>query len=323
MGNGYLLGIDIGGTKCAVILGDKQGRIYKRCAFPTRAQGGPYDVIAKIAETAETILKELSLGMGDICSIGISCGGPLDIKKGIILSPPNLPGWDEIPIVDILKDKFQKDVFIENDANACAVAEWKFGAGRGCNNMIFLTFGTGLGAGLILNGRLYRGTNDMAGEVGHIRLAPDGPVGYGKAGSFEGFCSGGGIAQLARDEIISRLRRGETVAFCPTEERARNITAMDVGLAAAEGDSVAIHILNTSGRYLGMGLSILLDILNPERIIIGGIFARCREFIQPAADEILKKEALSSSYHVCEILPAGLGEKIGDIASLCVAMGIT
>jgi len=96
-----------------------------------------------------------------------------------------------------------------------------------------------------------------------------------------------------------------------------------VGLAAAEGDSVAIHILNTSGRYLGMGLSILLDILNPERIIIGGIFARCREFIQPAADEILKKEALSSSYHVCEILPAGLGEKIGDIASLCVAMGIT
>lgn len=322
MGNDYLLGIDIGGTKCAVLVGDKQGRVYKRYAFPTRAQGGPYDVIDKIVEIADVILNELSIGIDSICSVGISCGGPLDIKKGIVLSPPNLPGWDEIPIVDILKDRFKKDVFIENDANACAVAEWKFGAGRGCSNMIFLTFGTGLGAGLILDGRLYRGTNDMAGEAGHIRLAPDGPVGYGKAGSFEGFCSGGGIAQLARDEIISRLRRGETVAFCSTEEKAQSITAMDVGLAASEGDPVAIHILKMSGRYLGMGLSILVDILNPERIIIGGIFSRCREFIQPAAEEILRKEALSSSYHVCEILPAGLGEKIGDIASLCVAMGI-
>ena len=112
------------------------------------------------------------------------------------------------------------------------------------------------------------------------------------------------------------------MAFCPTEEKAQSITAMDVGLAASDGDPVAIDILKMSGRYLGMGLSILVDILNPERIIIGGIFSRCREFIQPAAEEILRKEALTSSYHVCEILPAGLGEKIGDIASLCVAMGI-
>ncbi|NLY60668.1 MAG: ROK family protein [Clostridiales bacterium] len=322
MAKDYLLGIDIGGTKCAVLIGDRGGRVYKRHAFPTREQGGPYDVITKIVETANLILDELSISIDSIDSIGISCGGPLDVKRGIIMSPPNLPGWDQIPIVDILKDKFQKDVFIENDANACAVAEWKFGAGRGCSNMIFLTFGTGLGAGLILDGRLYRGTNDMAGEVGHIRLASDGPVGYGKAGSFEGFCSGGGIAQLARDEIISRLRRGETVAFCPTEEKANSITTMDVGLAASKGDPVAIHILKTSGRYLGMGLSILVDILNPQRIIIGGIFSRCREFIQPAAEEILKKEALSPSYNNCQILPAGLGEEIGDIASLCVAMGI-
>lgn len=322
MEGGYLLGIDIGGTKCAVVLGDKNGTIYKRYAFPTREQGGPYEVIEKIIETAGIILDDLSIDIESVSSIGISCGGPLDTKRGLILSPPNLPGWDEIPIVDILKDRFKKDVFIENDANACAVAEWKFGAGRGCNNMIFLTFGTGLGAGLILNGRLYRGASGMAGEVGHIRLAPDGPVGYGKAGSFEGFCSGGGIAQLAREEIISRLRLGKTVAFCPTEEKAHSITAADVGLAASQGDPVAIHILQTSGRYLGMGLAILIDVLNPERIILGGIFARCREFIQPAAEEVLKSEALPSSYRACKILPAGLGERIGDVSSLCVAMGI-
>jgi glucokinase len=317
----YLIGIDIGGTKCAVVLGDSLGTIYKRCAFPTQSQGGPQKVIEKIMETIDEVLEELSIDLEWISSIGISCGGPLDSKKGIILSPPNLPGWDEIPIVDILKKRYHKDVYLENDANACAVAEWKFGAGNGCSNMIFLTFGTGLGAGLIMDGRLYRGARDMAGEVGHIRLKPKGPVGYGKAGSFEGFCSGGGIAQLARQEIISRLKRGERVRFCPTQDKAQNITAKDVGIAASQGDPVAIEILRISGKHLGMGLSILIDILNPERIIIGGIYARCREFLEPSAKEVLRKETLPISYESCLVLPAGLGEEIGDYASLCVAMG--
>ena len=140
-------------------------------------------------------------------AIGITCGGPLDSKKGLIMSPPNLPKWDKIPITKIIEDNFNVPVFLQNDANACALAEWRFGAGKGTNNMIFLTFGTGLGAGLILDGRLYAGTNNLAGEIGHIRLAKDGPLGYDKKGSFEGFCSGAGIARLAK-KILSLFAVG-------------------------------------------------------------------------------------------------------------------
>ena len=130
-------------------------------------------------------------------AIGVSCGGPLNSRTGVVQSPPNLPGWDDVPIVKILEDAFGIPAFLQNDANACALVEWKYGAGRGCENMVFLTMGTGMGAGVIADGRLLRGARDMAGEVGHLRLEKDGPVGYGKAGSFEGFTSGGGIARLA------------------------------------------------------------------------------------------------------------------------------
>lgn len=138
---------------------------------------------------------------GEIAGIGISCGGPLDSRRGVILSPPNLPGWDEVPVKAYFERETGAPAMLRNDADACAVAEWRYGAGRGCRNMVFLTFGTGFGAGLILNGALYSGSCDMAGEIGHIRAPGDPayrPVGYGKSGSFEGYCSGGGIAELGR-----------------------------------------------------------------------------------------------------------------------------
>ena len=192
------IGYDIGGTKCAVSLGRVEGermKILDKAQFPT--QGAPEDVLSQMADCAEGLLKKRGLSFRDVASAGISCGGPLDSVRGVVLSPPNLPGWDAIPAVEILEKRTGVSTKLQNDANACAVAEWKFGAGRGSRNMVFLTFGTGLGAGLILDGRLYCGASDMAGEVGHIRLAEDGPVGYGKPGSAEGFCSGGGIATAA------------------------------------------------------------------------------------------------------------------------------
>jgi len=317
----YLLGIDIGGTKCAVLLGDKKGNIHDRIAFPTETSKGPQFALDRTFEALEDILRRNQVNISQTAGIGVSCGGPLDSRRGVILSPPNLPGWDAVPIVDLLEEKMGVKAYLQNDANACAVAEWKYGAGRGCRNMIFLTFGTGLGAGLILDGRLYTGTNDMAGEVGHIRLAEDGPIGYGKAGSFEGFCSGGGIARLARKEVTTRLQKGEEVGFCPSLDKVDQITAKDVCIAAAGGDPLAVEILRISGKYLGMGLSILIDILNPERIIIGSVYSRAREFLHPAAEEIIRKEALQLSYQQCEILPAGLGEQIGDYACLSVALG--
>lgn len=204
----WLAGIDIGGTKCAVCLGEvtaSEVRIAARRSFPT-GNTTPSSAIHRLITALDNLL--LKQGSPDLHALGISCGGPLDSRRGLILSPPNLPGWDSIDIVRPLREHYGISVGLQNDANACALAEWKWGAGRGTQNMIFLTFGTGMGAGLILNGALYSGTNDMAGEIGHMRLEASGPVGYGKAGSFEGYCSGGGIAKLAQTIARKELRKG-------------------------------------------------------------------------------------------------------------------
>lgn len=307
----FILGLDIGGTKCAVVLGNERLRVCDRLAFSTRPERGFKKTLIELFSGVDRILRRNGLTRKSLRKAGISCGGPLDSKKGLILSPPNLPGWNKVPLVKMLQQKLGCPVRLENDANACALAEWKFGAGRGCRNLVFLTFGTGLGAGLILDGRLYRGTNDMAGEAGHLRLAQDGPMGYGKRGSFEGFCSGGGIARLAREEAA---RLGGALKGLP------KITAKDVFVAARKGDKTARHVLQTSGRFLGMGLSVLIDLLNPERVILGGIYSRNEKFLKTEALRVIRKEALRRSRSVCRIVPSGLGEAIGDVASLSVAV---
>ncbi len=314
--NDLLIGVDIGGTKCAVVLGSTDPKVLDRTSFPTDTHSGPDQTIGRIVKAIEDYRG--SVGSGRMRAIGISCGGPLDSKRGIILSPPNLPGWDSVPIVAILARRFGVPVFLQNDANACALAEWRWGAGRGTRNMIFLTFGTGLGAGLILNSRLYSGTSGMAGEVGHIRLESEGPLGHGKKGSFEGFCSGGGISQLAK--IVMESWDGEDTELISGLKAGKRILAKEVCEAASRGDSAAIEILRISGQHLGKGLSILIDILNPERIVIGSVYARCREHLEPYTQSVLDSEALSISRGACTVVPSYLGEKIGDYGCLSVAM---
>jgi len=319
----HLLGIDVGGTKCAIIIGsitpDDQIRMIDKCIFPTETAKGFDHTLQNIYTHIDSILIGNGLGTTDITSIGISCGGPLDSKKGLVMSPPNLPGWDNIPIVELIEKKYGIRTALQNDANACALAEWKFGAGRGYENVIFLTFGTGMGSGLILNGHLYAGTNDMAGEVGHMRLERTGPVGYGKAGSFEGFCSGGGIAQLAQTKALEKLQMGEKVAFCERIEQLNSITAKSVAEAAFAGDEVAIEVYRICATYLGSALAILIDILNPEVIILGSIYNRAQSLIEPEMRKVIQRECVSHAHKVCQIVPAGLGEGIGDFAALSVA----
>jgi len=322
-----LLGFDIGGTKCAVVLGqqgpggDQNGRdirIVDKVVVNTDKPA--YDMIEWLFATAEGVLNKHGVTRQDIQGIGISCGGPLNSKRGVVLSPPNLPGWDNVPIVEITKARFGTRVMLQNDANACAIAEWKYGAGKGYTNLIFLTFGTGMGAGLILNGGLYAGTSDLAGEVGHMRLADNGPVGFGKEGSFEGFCSGGGISQLAQSKVRQQLQMGQKVSFCKSLGDLPGLTAKMVAAAAYKGDVVAIDIYKTCGQYLGRGLSLLIDILNPEIIIIGSIYGRAKELIEPYMKEVIEREAISASSRVCKIVPAALSENLGDMAALSVAV---
>ena len=317
-----ILGVDIGGTKCAVTYGRSAGpseiEIVDKESFATTDCG---ETIENIKEAIRKVIARNSLKCNDIYSIGISCGGPLDSAAGVVMSPPNLPGWDNVPIVKILSDEFGVKAAVHNDANACALAEWTFGAGRGTRNMAFLTFGTGLGAGLILDGHLYTGTNDNAGELGHIRLADFGPVGYGKAGSFEGFCSGSGIRQLAQSAVKERLQMGVSVPWCPDGD-IEGITAKKVAEAMYAGDVLAKEIYSTSARYLGVGLSVLVDIVNPEMIVIGSIYARNEDFFKPLMQQVLDRETLPLANKVCRVVPAALGESIGDYAALSVGANI-
>lgn len=293
----WFLGVDIGGTKTAVSIGSNDGKVLHKVKFSTKAS--PDAVIQDIHDAVQQCLK---VHPCEIAALGISCGGPLDAKRGIIQSPPNLPNWKEIPIVDILRAAYDIPVFLQNDANASALAELRWGNGKGCDNFIFLTFGTGMGAGLVLDGRLYEGKNGLSGEVGHIRLADEGAECYGKIGSFESFCSGNGLKKM----------------FERTYQE--SLTGQQICALAAEGEPRALHIIEISAQYLGRGLAVLIDIFNPEKIIIGSIFTRSESLFRGTMERYLRQEALEQSRKACEILPSKLGEKLGDMAALSVAM---
>ena len=310
-----MIGFDIGGTKCAVSIGKEINgilQIEKKESIPTDLSVSPLEMLERLCLLAEKMTSEFD-------AIGISCGGPLNTVTGEILSPPNLPGWDEVKVVDFFKERYHCPVILQNDANACALAEFRYGAGKGCRNMVFLTFGTGLGAGLILDGKLYDGACGMAGEAGHIRLAPFGPVGYGKAGSFEGFCSGGGLKQLGQTYARERLQMGKTVSFCKSMDQLEQISAKTIAECANEGHEDAREVYSICGEMLGRGLSVLIDILNPDRIVLGSIFCRCEELLTPSMNRVLATETLKQSREACRVVPAILGEQIGDYAALTLA----
>ena len=280
------LGVNIGGTTCSVTLGTVDGQVLSREAFATP---GRDECVAKLRELTASMIRE------DTVAVGISCGGPLDADAGIVLSPPNLPGWDRVPIVREIQQAAGRPTFLMNDANAGALAEWYFAPEGGCSPLVFLTCGTGMGAGILIDGKPFDGACGMAGEVGHIRLTDEGPLGFCKHGSFEGWCSGGGFAQYA------------------------GMSAKEAALLAQQGSSEHVEHFAEFGRRLGQALAILIDVLNPRRIAIGGIYMRCETLIAPDMNEVLQRECLPQSLKVCRIGPASSGEQIGDHAALAVA----
>ncbi len=286
------LGADIGGTKIAVVLGNAQAEIIATSRFPTASVADPYQALDGIEGAFRQLLEANGLSVKDVARIGISCGGPLDSRRGLVLSPPNLPGWDESPVCEVLNRKFGLPVRLENDANAAAQAEWAFGAGRGTHHMVFLTCSTGMGAGLILDGRLYHGARDLAGEAGHIRLTDDGPVGYRKAGSFEGWASGAGLFDLTGR---------------PAEE---------IGREALAGDPRALALIKQTGEMLGRGIAIMCDVLNPELVVCGTMAVKLGDLLLEPARHVLAQEALDP----CPVVPAALGADFGNVAALTVAI---
>ena len=301
-----VFGLDIGGTKCAAsVLRD--GRVEEIVRIAT----------GEFASTFRQLTDALSpLTTGTTPVFGVSCGGPLDASAGIILSPPNLhASWHGVAITRLLTERIGGNAFLMNDANACALAEWQFGAGRGTRHMIFLTSGTGMGGGLILNGELYEGATGDAGEIGHVRLRADGPIGYNKAGSVEGFYSGGGIARLA--ESLIQSRRGAAPSWYSPGVP---VTTKLIADAAKSGDTLASEIMRRAGESLGEALAILIDLFNPERVVIGGFFPSCRTLLEPGMQAVLAREALTIPREACAIVPAELGDTIGSHGAIAVAL---
>lgn len=314
-------GVDIGGTKTAIVLSSRPPKIDERIVFPTNSADGPDGAIEKIKKSIHEALSSQGLTSSALCAIGVSCGSPLDLTNGVIKQPPNLPTWKDVPIKAILEAEFGSKCFLENDANAGALAEFRFGAALGTQNMIFLTMGTGLGAGLILNGGLYRGVSQLAGEIGHVRLTRSGPAGHNKAGAIEGWASGAGMARVARDAIRDTIANGKsTLLATPNGNGTHSVSARAIWEAAQAGDDLAMSIVSATGERLGEAMAILIDLLNPECIVVGGLALRMGDALLGPARTMVMRECLPASALACRIVPAGLGEQVGDVAAICIAL---
>lgn len=326
MNKKIVAGIDLGGTKCAAVLAEVGGgvRILGKRRFPTAEEPSPQRTMERLFMGIREMLLENGLGVDDLAGAGISCGGPLDSERGVVLSPPNLPGWDAVPVAQMAEKALGAPAFLQNDANACALVEWKLGAGRGVDDLVFCTMGTGFGAGIVSGGRLLEGACGMAGEIGHVRLEAEGPVGYGKAGSVEGFCSGAGMQRAFSAYTAQRVAEGKPPAWAE-EVPPTGADAALVGEYARRGDPEAVALFRQVGSMLGRALSVLIDVLNPAVIALGGVFARQEPLLRDAMEAEIRREALAPSAAACRIVPAGTGEQIGDLAGVltaCYGLGI-
>lgn len=288
-----VVGIAIGGTKSAVTLAivDKEIKIIKKISFSTLKDDAD--------ATLNLIYNAIDSFDESFDEISVICGGPLSSKNGIIIGPSNLPGFKNFPIVKLLKKKYNVPVNLLNDADACALAEYYFGDYKGYKNFIFITFGTGIGAGLIINGKLFSGTCDGAGEIGHVRIKRTSlEARNGKKGSVESLASGGGIEDYARHLFN------------------KNITAKEVFELAKKNDPVALKVVDKCAKSLGEAVSILIDLFNPEAIVIGGIYPRNLDILEKKVKSIAKKNSLKPNFKCCNILPSSLKENIDEYSSL-------
>lgn len=305
-----ILGLDIGGTKCAVVEGTARAEILQRYETATEAER-PID--ATLPRLCQLLAEagDIAIRAGRRPAVlSVSVGGPLRIREGVLIDPPHLPGWHGAHLKELLCQSFPAlPVFVEHDGNAGALAEFRFGVGccrPGLQHLVFLTFGTGLGAGLIVNGRVVHGATDTAGEVGHLRLSMEGPVGFGKAGSWEGWASGAALADLAGARFPDRWPPGTPIR--------------EVVQAILADDPEALEVAAEVGEWMGRGMAILVDTLNPQVIVLGSLAVALGERILGPARRTLAAEALPQAVAACEILPAALGARLGDVAALMAAI---
>lgn len=305
-----IIGLDVGGTKTAIVEGSARAEILQRLEMATEAHRPFDETFPRITGLMKKTIDAARRANRESLAISVSIGGPLKIAEGVLIDPPHLPGWHGVRLKERLAEEFPNlPVFVEHDGNAGALAEFHFGVGRGrddLRHLVFLTFGTGLGAGLIVNGQVLRGATDTAGEVGHLRLAWEGPVGFGKAGSWEGFASGKGLVELAARMYPDRWSRETPIS--------------EVVAAMLADDAEALEVAAEAGKWMGRGMALLVDTLNPQMIALGSLAVALGDRVLASARRTLAEEALPQAVAACEIVPARLGRRIGDVAALMAAL---
>jgi glucokinase len=311
-----LLGIDIGATKVALAIGDEKGRVVARARRATEPTGRPERDVARIAEDAQRLLAKAGVAPSEIAGAGVSAPGPMDAVRGSLIRPPNLPGWDDVPVRGLLADALGISVHLENDANAAALAEWRFGAGRGFDHLVYLTASTGIGAGLVLGGRLHRGQGWNAGEIGHVPVEWEGlACACGLRGCLEAYV--GGAAWTRRlSEITPEASRVAQLAGGREHARPEHVVT-----AAQQGDGFARSELERFNLYLARAIATLAFTLAPEVVILGTIPASAGEELCIAP---IRRSVAGLIWPILDrglrIVPAALGAEIADYAGLCAAL---
>lgn len=305
MTDSLYLGLDVGGTKCAVLVGNSQGQsVRSALRWPTRVERGPDAIINQLTRDAQTLSTDLP---GRIAAVGVSIGGPLDGKNGVVLSPPNLPGWDELPLRAMLEGKLQLPVNVMHDAAACALAEQRWGLARGRSRVAYLTCGTGFGAGFVFDGQVYHGAHGLNAEIGHVRIRDDGPEAFGKVGSAEAWCSARGLSRLA---AWKNPQRWGISAPSPQE----------VAQLWRAGDADANLVVNLNASAVGDVAALLADTLQLDCILLGSL---ARYLGDPWVDLVrlrFREQVLPALRSTCHITPCGLGDRLQDCSALAAAM---
>lgn len=313
----WIVGIDIGGTKIAVSLGTRNGKIMAKNVFPSQGSGGVKEIIHRIGSTVSDLLRDRGLTRGQLMGMGVAVPGGINLSRTAIQKSPNLPSWEGFPLKAVLTRKFRVPIWIDNDANAAALGERYFGAGRGIDNFLYLTISTGIGSGIVANGFLVRGEQGTAGEVGHMTVVRDGLRCHcGKRGCLEAYSSGRAIA----DHVKRALRKGIRSRYFKNV-KLHEITGRLVSHAASVAqDRVAIQARGMAAEFLGMGLANLMNLLNPKRIILGGgVMEDVRHFWTPMMNAI-RREAWPMAFHACRVVRSQLGKQVGDLGALALVL---
>lgn len=308
----YVIGVDLGGTKISTAISTIEGNILANVVLPTKAEEGEVAVLGRIVQSIDEVIVGSSTSIDEIEAIGIGSPGPLDAKKGIIITTPNLP-FKNYNLVQPLKEKYNIPVYLDNDANAAAIGEYMFGAGKGKNSIVYFTVSTGVGGGAVLDGKVYRGHTSNALEIGHTTVDPNGPrCNCGNLGCLEAMSSGTAIAKKGKEAVSTNV---ET-----SLKKHDTVTSYEVFKEAEAGDEVAKDIIDNALTYLGIGVANAISTFDPEMIIIGGGVSKAGDIVFDTVKKVVNKRCFKSMAESCEIVPAGLGSDAGVVGAVALAI---